>query len=359
MRITNNVEEQDMRDLRMWLVLPMLLALSTCPTAGAAEETTSNERAELIEAAADKLKAEYVYPDVAEQMARSIRARARRGEYASLSGQVLADKLKADLVDASHDKHIWVGYRPEGAADEPRTPSIEDMKKWRAGAASDNFGFRKVERMAGNIGYVEFALFAYPYLAADTATLAMSFVAHTDALIIDLRNNGGGDPAMVAYMLSYLFDERTRLNDLHYRRDNRIEQFWTMAHVPGSVYGGTKPVFVLTSHATFSGAEDFSYALQTHKRARIVGEKTGGGAHPSREFRVTEHFTLAVPFARSVSPITGGNWEGTGVVPDIPVSAGDALHVAYRASLEAVRDAATNEGHRQSIRQLLDGLPRD
>jgi C-terminal processing protease CtpA/Prc len=181
----------------------------------------------------------------------------------------------------------------------------------------------------------------------------MSFVADTDALIVDLRRNGGGDPAMVAYVLSYLFDTRTHLNDLRYGRGDRLEQFWT-APVPGQVFGGTKPVFVLTSRETFSGAEDFAYALKILKRARIVGETTGGGAHPAREFKVSEHFTVAVPYARSVSPITNANWEGTGVVPDIAVPADDALRVAYRAAVEGLRDATQDAGRKQALQDVLD-----
>ena len=141
-----------------------------------------------------------------------------------------------------------------------------------------NFGFEKVERLSGNIGYLDFRNFEDPKLASETAAAAMTFLANTDALIIDLRQNGGGEPEMVAFVASYLFDKKTHLNDIYDRPANRTEEFWTKETVPGKKFGGEKPVFVLTSHYTFSGAEEFSYNLKNLKRATIIGETTGSFA---------------------------------------------------------------------------------
>jgi len=324
-------------------------------TADDAVVISAEERAALVSGIGTKLGTEYVDPVVAKKMADAIATRARRGEYADVaSGQALADKLKADLREVSHDQHLWIGYHPEGARDEPIAPTTADLDPWRPHVARDNFAFDKVERLQGNVGYVAFRIFAYPYLAAETATAAMSFVAHTDALIIDLRNNAGGDPDMVAYLASYLFDERTHLNDILVRKGNQLQQYWTSPLVPGQIYGGSKPVFVLTSRATFSAAEDFSYALQHLKRATIVGEKTGGGAHPSREFRITDHFTAAIPYARSMSPITQANWEGTGVAPDIAAPADRALAVAYQAALKRIAETTPDPQRKVEMQRLLD-----
>ncbi len=119
---------------------------------------------------------------------------------------------------------------------------------------------------------------------------------------------------MIAYVSSYLFDERVHLNDLFWREPNRTDEFWTRPDVAGQEFGGTKPVFVLTSHATFSGGEEFAYNLQALKRATIVGETTGGGAHPVGLEFVAEHFVLQLPRGRAINPITKTNWESTGVV---------------------------------------------
>ena len=149
----------------------------------------------------------------------------------------------------------------------------------------------------------------------------MSFVANTDALIIDVRNNGGGAPSMVAYLCSYLFGpEPVHINDLYFRPENSTHQWWTLPHLPGKRYEG-KPVYVLTSKRTFSAAEEFTYNLKTQKRATIVGETTGGGANPGGTRPVAEHFIVFVPSGRAINPITKTNWEGTGVAPDVAVAA--------------------------------------
>jgi C-terminal processing protease CtpA/Prc len=175
-------------------------------------------------------------------------------------------------------------------------------------------------------------MFADPQLCGATAAAAMNFLAGTRAIIFDLRANGGGDPAMVALLSSYLFAEPTHLNDLWERKTGTTQQFWTLPYVPGRRMDG-KPVYVLTSHRTFSGAEEFAYNLKNLKRATIVGEVTGGGAHPVSPHRIDDHFVIGVPFARAVNPISKTNWEGTGVEPDVKVAAADALDTAVKLAM--------------------------
>ena len=197
-------------------------------SAMAADVVSDGEKSDLLKNVAPKLEAEYIYPDIAKQMGRSIAQKAREGRYRPLSdGHQLADALRDDLRAVSHDEPLWVVYRPEGARDEPMLPNIVDLQSWKAGAAADNFGFRRAEQLEGNVGYLRFDVFEHPYLAAHRASAALSFLADTNALIIDLRENGGGDPEMVAFVASFFFDRRTHLNDLRFRRDDRLEQFWT------------------------------------------------------------------------------------------------------------------------------------
>jgi C-terminal processing protease CtpA/Prc len=202
-----------------------------------------------------------------------------------------------------------------------------------------NCAFDKAEILFGNIGYVKFDGFMDPSVCAPTVTAALSFVANADALIFDLRENGGGDPAMVAFIASYLFDGRTHLNDLYNRKENSTEQYWTLAYVPGERMP-KQPVYVLTSKRTFSGAEEFAYDLQTQKRATLVGETTGGGAHPVAGHTVADYFMVGVPFAKAVNPVTKTNWEGTGVEPDVKVSAAVALTTAEKLAAEKIQARA-------------------
>jgi C-terminal processing protease CtpA/Prc len=215
---------------------------------------------------------------------------------------------------------------PVGAP--PPAPSPEDQARERKFLDGINCGFVRAEQLPGNVGYIKFNMFADTDMCAATASAAMTFVAGTRALIIDVRENGGGSPGMVAFVSSYLFDRRTHLNDLWTRRTGETKEFWTSDSVSGRRFGGTKPIYVLTSARTFSGAEEFTYNLKNLKRAIIVGETTGGGAHPVSGHRIDEHFMIGVPFARAINPITHTNWEGVGVKPDIIVPAHDALETA-------------------------------
>ena len=196
-----------------------------------------------------------------------------------------------------------------------------------------NCGFEKVELLAGNVGYLKFNMFADPAVCGPTATAAMNLLGNADALIIDLRENGGGDPKMIAFLCSYLFAKPTQLSDVWTRKGNVTQQFWTLPYVPGKLLSD-KPVYVLTAKRTFSGAEAFAYDLKNLKRATIVGETTGGGAHLVGGHRIDDHFMIGVPFAQAINPISKANWEGVGVEPDVKVPAADALSTAQKLIAE-------------------------
>ena len=201
-----------------------------------------------------------------------------------------------------------------------------------------------MEILPRNIGYVKLDGFALVSLCSSTVVAAMNFVANVDAVIFDLRDNRGGDALMVSYVASYLFDQPTHLNDLWTRSTDSTRQFWTNAQVSGKRLG-TQPAFVLTSSRTFSGAEEFAYNLKTQKRATIDGETTGGGAHPVRGVKLNDRFTINVPFARAINPITKANWEGAGVEPDVNAAAADALTTAQKLAAGELASARGTPRH--------------
>jgi hypothetical protein len=297
-------------------------------------------RRRVIDGAIADLDSFYVFPDVAKRIADSLHARQSRGAYdAYPNAMSFAFRLNDDVRAIGHDKHMRVDYsaRPLPVQQASAMPSPEVIARRQRQMDEMNCGFVKAEQLEGNIGYLKFNAFADPELCAATASAAMTFLAATRALIIDLRDNGGGSPAMVSYLASYLFSQRTHLNDLWTRRTNKTEEFWTRDSVPGRRFGGEKPVFVLTSTHTFSGGEEFAYDLKSIKRATLVGETTGGGAHPVSGHRIDEHFVIGVPFARAINPTTHTNWEGTGVEPDVKVPAVDALTTAEKLARDKVR----------------------
>jgi C-terminal processing protease CtpA/Prc len=288
----------------------------------------------VIEGATAKLHEFYVFPDLAKKMDEAVRSHHKRGEYDSITdGEAFASKLTEDFREVSRDKHLRVNYSPVALPPGPPGRTEEGAAQYRRQMERINCGFDKAERLQPNIGYLKFNMFADPDVCGPTAIAALNFLANVDAIIFDLRDNGGGDPKMIALISSYLFGEPTHLNDLYNRKEDATTQYWTLPYVPGKRLAG-KPVFVLTSARTFSGAEEFSYNLKNLKRGTIIGEKTGGGAHPVSGHRIDDHFMIGVPYARAVNPVSRTNWEGTGVEPDVSVPAAEALDVAKKMAAE-------------------------
>ena len=349
------------------LTLLSLLALACTSVAFAQAEqpdltVDAATRTQVIDTILKRLNDSYVFPEVARKMESSIRERVAKKEYDQItSARQFATKLTTDLQAVSNDKHLRVRYSYEAIPERgPRKePSAEEREQRKHDLNWMNHGFAKVERLPGNVGYIEFLNFMDEELGADTVAAAMNFISNTDALIIDMRRNGGGNPAMVALVCSYLFGaEPVHLNDLYWREGNRTEEFWTKKAISGKRYLN-KDVYVLTSKRTFSGAEEFTYNLKNLKRATIIGETTGGGAHPGGGFRISEHFGMFVPTGRAISPITKTNWEGTGVTPDIAVPADQALLTARLLALKKSLTSLTNPDFKEDVQEEIDKLEKE
>jgi hypothetical protein len=300
------------------------------------------ERKKVIDGVGDVLKEHYIELPVAEQMADALKAHEAKGDYSAISdGDTFATQLTKDLQAVSHDKHLRVNFN-SFKMPPMKEPTAEDLARFHQQMERNNCAFDKVEILPNNIGYIKFDGFMDADFCGPTVVAAMGFVAHADALIFDLRQNGGGQPAMVTLIASYLFDKPTHLIDIYNRKEDKTQQNWTLSYLPGKRMP-TQPVFVLTAKRTFSGAEEFAFDLQKQKRAVIVGETTGGGAHPVSGHLVADYFMVGVPFAKSLDPVTKTNWEGTGVEPDVKVAADDALTTAQKLALEKIQ-AAKKDG---------------
>lgn len=311
-------------------------------------------------ATANAVASRYVFAEKAEEAARLVRRGVRAGRYRPLAtASALTDTLTADLRRASGDLHLQTVFSVRARTAAPGAgTSMADVARDREAAAWRNYGFHQVERLDGNVGYLELGRFDDPALAGATLATAMTFLAGTDALIIDLRGNGGGHAAMVALVASYFFAESTLLSTLHHRDPADVAQLWTSAYVAGPRYLG-KPVYVLAGGRTFSAAEALAYHLQTHRLAIVVGERTRGGANPGEWQMIGTHFGVFVPTAYNEAADTHTSWEGVGIAPDVAVPQAGAKGVAHRAALEALlaRDAASDRAPRW--REALEMLRAD
>jgi C-terminal processing protease CtpA/Prc len=309
------------------------------------------------------LNEDYIFPETAAKMEAALRDHQQKKDYDKLTNATsFAGALTSHLQEISHDKHLRLQYssREIPPETENHEPSAEQMAQFREFLRTSNCGFEKVERLPGNVGYLDLRQFAPATECGETVVAAMSFLANADALIVDLRRNGGGDPAMVALISSYLFDsEPVHLNDLYFRKDNTTHQWWTLPYVSGKRYGAAKPIYVLTAKRTFSGAEEFTYNLKNLKRATIVGETTGGGANPGGGRRLNDHFGVFIPTGRAINPITKTNWEGTGVSPDVEAPADKALKIAHLAAMKKVMEKVTDEQRKTAIQHEIDNLQKE
>lgn len=301
-----------------------------------------------------QLQANYVFPDIATQLAASLKDKEASGGYAAASDTgAFAKALSDDLRTMGKDLHFQVEYAPQFRPRPPQAvPSAAEIEEGRKEFGRFGYGIERVERLPGNVGYIEIRGFGPTELVAGAYTAAMTLVGGMDAVIIDLRRNGGGEPASVAHLLSHFFaaGDVRHLNDIYSRPTNETQQYWTNPSVPVRYAG---PVYVLTSKRTFSGGEEAAYDFQTQKRATLVGETTGGGANPGDFIPIAQGFAAFIPTGKGINPITKTNWEHVGVKPDIAVPAADALKTAHAAILRELITASKDAGEKTALQEFL------
>lgn len=286
------------------------------------------EREQVIQGAIRNLRRYYIDPPMSQTMAESLRRHAENGDDdEATQGETFAKLLTMQLRAVSHDQHLSVIYNQSAIPEGVTRPTPEAIAQYRQEMERTNCTLEKVETLPHNVGYVKLNSFPDLQLCQPKIAAAMASLNGADAIIFDLRDNHGGSPGMVAFVASYLFDHPTHLDDFYNRSENSTLQSWTLSPIQGNKLAD-KPVLVLTSAETFSGAEEFAYDLKMLKRATLVGETTAGGAHMVRHRRINEHFSIGVPDTRPINPVSRSNWEGTGVTPDVSVRAAEALRTA-------------------------------
>lgn len=304
----------------------------------------------VVERLARALDSLYVEPDRGAHLAKELRERLRLAAYLRIATpRDLADSLSADLSASAHDLHLWVRYFPPTPSAAGGDVNLDDT--WL------NYGFPEVRILDGNVGYVNIRSFSSGPAAEHAARAAVALLVNCDALVIDLRRNGGGSTPAMMNVAGYLFANRVHLTSLYWRNTGDTIRAWTQPNADTTLRLTRQPTFVIVSRQTFSAAEDFAYSLQASGRARVVGETTRGGAHSAQGLQdLGFDIKALIPSGKSLNPITRTNWEGVGVAPDIAAPASLALHVAHRTALEQLVLAAPADPRRKRLQRVLTAI---
>lgn len=339
---------------------PALAQTHAVPAAGSPDfPLDAATRSAVIESLAVAVQRWYVFPDKGAALAKDLRRRAAKREYDAITSQrEFADSLLAHMQAFTHDGHMRVHFRAEPwpkQAEHEGPPPPEERARQLAEERRQNFGFQRVERLPGNVGYLDLRSFSGLPEAYATAVAAMNFLANTDAVIIDLRRNGGGDPLLLQTIVTYLVEpgRALHINDFYMREGSQTTQFWTAAGVPGPRLNG-KPLYVLTSPLTGSCAEELAYDVQTHQLGTLYGATTAGAANPGGLFPLSDHLAAFIALGRAINPVTHTNWEGVGVKPDHAVPPGDALREAHVAAITKLLEHPADDDHRALLGRALD-----
>lgn len=311
------------------------IQIASMDPGAASEPLTAERRTAITDAAIAAVRSEYVFPEKGAAMASAVEKARDSGAYDGIIDERgLADRLTADFRAVTNDRHLRVGIAPAGdeAADH-FGPDADEARR-------ENWAFRSCEVAPGNIGVLRFDGFLADDEAKKVVDASFAFLARCDAIVFDVRANGGGSPELLDYIAGYLFEKPTLLNRMIDRNGNVIGEGVSDETVAGQRFSQDLPLFVVTSRKTFSCAEEFAYDLQSLKRATIVGETTGGGAHPVKPVRLDDRMIIRMPHLRANNPITNTNWEGDGVKPDVSVPAEQAIEKALelaRATIAATK----------------------
>ena len=305
---------------------------------------TKEYKEEVIKKLSEMMVDFYVFPDVAEKTKAHLQTQLEEGHFDQFENdETFAAGLTASVQSINKDKHMRImKNRPYVAPENSPERKIEEQLATRNRSRSGNLGFNTVKIMEGNVGYLDYRGFAGLSRGKSVVDAYMKLLSQADAIIIDLSKNGGGDPAMVQYLCSHFFDEKVHLNSLYFREGDRTIDFWTLDEIEGEKMPDV-PLFVITGSRTFSGAEEFSYNMQTQKRATLIGQTSGGGANPGGTRGINANLSVFIPTGKAINPITKTNWEGVGVVPEIKTTIEETLTKAHELAKEAAETYRNNE----------------
>lgn len=335
------------------LLIPIVaFACISASSVTLADSLTTQQKHTLTNTLKSTITESYVLEENIEAITNALNALEKTDEFNEVSTKQALAKLLSYTI-RKHDKHFGVQWTDKTLNKNKKKKKYEG---WFTKLTRKNHGFNKVEILDGNVGYIDFWGFNnVSDEAKNKVASIMNFVEDTDALIIDLRKNGGGSAVMIQLISSYFFDQKVHLNSFYNRKTKQLSEFWTFDDVKGKIRPNV-PIYILTSNKTFSAAEEFSYNFKHLNRATLIGENTGGGANPIFYFDLGSDFRASIPISKAVNPITKTNWESVGVTPHVKVEADDAFDVAYKIALEKNLKKGENHYLKTEIKSALKAL---
>ena len=335
----------------LFLLFIFCLPIVCLPMVSQSAEISQKEKNTFIIKLQEKITQQYVLTDKIDLVVNALSQLKTSDAFQQATSYQETAKLAATTI-RNFDGHFSVLWRDANKMTKQKT----DYEGWFSQLARKNSGFNKVEILKGNVGYIDF--WGFDNLnerSRKKAEAVLFLVEDTDALIFDMRKNGGGSPEMIQLIMSHFLPEKTHLNSFYNRLTGDSTEFWSFDDIQG-VVRPKLPIYILTSHFTFSAAEEFSYNFKHLKRATIIGEATGGGANPVHFVELGDGFRASSPISKAVNPITKTNWEGVGVKPDIPIDADKAFDAAYQLALSKIKSNISNRYQIKEINEQLESL---
>lgn len=326
---------------------PLLLSFSIAASA-ADEPLTPAVKSAVIDAVAARLESTYIDTAAAPQIVKALRARQQARAYDAITNPAqFGETVTRDLQSVNGDLHLGLRFSKE-----PPLPPGRGVSAF-GDPRLLNFGMGKAEILDGNVGYLEITAFTGGDYR-DAVVDALRFLSWTDAVILDVRRNGGGASDMSHFIFShFLGSTPVPTIDVRTRASSEPSHRMSLADVPGPRRPEV-PLFVLISQATGSAAEEFSFVLKNRGRATLVGRRTAGAGHMVAQVPVGHGFTVSVSITRVFDPQTGAEWEQVGVQPDLPVAPEQALLAAHAAALKAVAALTTDPNRSEVLRRLIE-----
>ena len=342
----------------------LLFCLTFNSLTSAQEKLSQSEKQIIIDTLCSMLEKLYPIPGTGQKTSAAIHKKYEEGKYSEY--KIISEfvqQLNDDLESISKDGHLGIIYDPvmvsalkgeeeTGEKGDSYEKITAESERW------NNYGFKELKILEGNIGYLDLRTFFSLKYAGQTAAAAMNFFSDCNALIIDLRRNGGGWDDMVTFLASYFINDN---DDIIFSITSSTLDSSYFASKPYVYLPGKKltdiPLVILTSNSTASAAEAFTNIMKHFsKHASVIGETTAGAENPVDDVILFGDYILRIPTWKKIYSYDKSGWEGKGIKPDIEIESEKALNYSHKFLLHKLLDATDEETIKVKYQWYIDGV---